>query len=94
MINELTNWDILEKVVAIGTDGSVNTKLAVRNTNVPRVPYTAHKLNLIVQRALLLSNSPVSEQNLSDAEALKKYFFLNVATLLHTLNEVKKETDC
>jgi len=45
---ELVDWNILYKVVAIVTDGASNIKLAVRLMNISHIPCTAHRLNLIV----------------------------------------------
>ncbi|XP_015376635.1 PREDICTED: zinc finger BED domain-containing protein 1-like [Diuraphis noxia] len=55
MSKELTEWNILNKVVAIVTDGAANIKLAVRLMDIPQVPCTAHRLNLIVQQSLDIS---------------------------------------
>ncbi|XP_008181981.1 zinc finger BED domain-containing protein 1-like [Acyrthosiphon pisum] len=55
MTEELMEWNILNKVVAIVTDGAVNIKLAVRLMDIPQIPCTAHKLNLIVQQSLEMS---------------------------------------
>lgn len=55
MTKDLMDWNILNKVVAIVTDGGANIKLAVRLMDIPQIPCTAHKLNLIVQESLQLS---------------------------------------
>jgi len=54
MNEELVEWNILNKVVAIVTDGASNIKLAVRIMDIPHIPCTAHRLNLIVQQSLEL----------------------------------------
>lgn len=56
MKKELTDWNILSKIVAIVTDGGANIKLAVRLLDIPQIPCTAHKLNLIVQQSLELTD--------------------------------------
>jgi len=45
---ELVDWKILNKVVAIVTDGGANIKLAVRILDIPHIPCTAHQLNFTV----------------------------------------------
>jgi len=69
MTKELSDWNILNKVVAIVTDGGANIKLAVRLMNIPQIPCTAHKLNLIVQQSLELSEE--DEQDTTDTGGLK-----------------------
>ncbi|CAI6375524.1 unnamed protein product [Macrosiphum euphorbiae] len=49
---ELVDWKILNKVFAIVTDGGANIKLTVRILDIPHIPCTAHRLNLIVQQSL------------------------------------------
>jgi len=56
MTNELYNWNIFHKVVAVVTDGGANIKAAVRLMNLSHLPCIAHKLNLVVQKALQLSD--------------------------------------
>lgn len=52
MTQELNDWNIFNKVIAIVTDGGANIKLAVRLMKILHVPCVAHKLNLIVQQGL------------------------------------------
>lgn len=68
--DELIEWNILCKVIAIVTDGGANIKLAVKLMNIPHVPCAAHKFNLIVQQALQISGDDTigTEQ---DANTLK-----------------------
>lgn len=62
MTKELQDWNILSKVIAIVTDGGANIKLAVRLMHIQHIPCTAHKLNLIVQQALQLSENGTTEE--------------------------------
>jgi len=55
MTKELMEWNILNKIVAIVMDGAENIKLAVRLMDIPQIPCTAHKLNLILQQSLEIS---------------------------------------
>jgi len=72
MTNELNNWNIFHKVVAVVTDGGANIKAAVRLMNLCHLPCIAHKLNLIVQQALQLSDDEgVGPENNSDEGDLK-----------------------
>ncbi|XP_050062434.1 E3 SUMO-protein ligase ZBED1-like [Aphis gossypii] len=72
MTNELNNWNIFHKVVAVVTDGGANTKAAVRLMNLSHLPCIAHKLNLVVQKALQLSDDEgVGPENNSDEGDLK-----------------------
>jgi len=48
MTEELSKWNIHEKVVAIVTDDGANIKSAVRLMNLPHLASIAHRLNLIV----------------------------------------------
>jgi len=69
MTEELMEWNILNKVVAIVTDGAANIKLAVRLMDIPQIPCTAHKLNLIVQQSLEMSE--VDEADIDETGGLK-----------------------
>lgn len=74
---ELNNWNIYEKVIAIITDGGANIKSAVRIMNLPHLPCIAHKLNLIVQQSLQLTeiineNVATLEHEDDDDDSLKK----------------------
>lgn len=55
MIKELKDWNIFSKVLAIITDGGANIKFAVRLMKIQHIPFTANKLNLIVQQSLHIS---------------------------------------
>jgi len=55
MTSELNSWGILDKITAIVTDSGANIKSAIRLMNIQHIPCTAHKLNLVVQQALYLS---------------------------------------
>lgn len=66
MTKELIDWSILNKVVAIVTDGGANIKSAVRLMNIPQIPCTAHKLNLVVQKSI-----EQSEEDEHDTGGLK-----------------------
>lgn len=73
MTNELNNWNIFHKVVAVVTDGGANIKAAIRLMNLSHLPCIAHKLNLVVQQALKLSDDEgVGPENNSDEGDLKK----------------------
>lgn len=50
--DELMNWNIYEKVIAVVTDGGANIKSAIRMMNLAHIPCTAHKLNLVVQQSI------------------------------------------
>lgn len=67
---ELKKWNIFDKVVAVVTDGVANIKAAVKLMKLSHVPCTAHKLNLVIQQSLLLSDyeetRPVTNSNESD----------------------------
>lgn len=68
-------WNIFEKVVAVVTDGGANIKSAVRHMGLSHLPCTAHKLNLIVQKALELSdNEEIGPDDNTDESDLKKIF--------------------
>jgi len=69
MTEELMEWNILNKVVAIVMDGAANIKLAVRLMDIPQIPCTAHKLNLIVQQSLEMSE--VDEADRDETGGLK-----------------------
>lgn len=72
MTNELNNWNIFHKVVAVVTDGGANIKAAVRLMNLSHLPCIAHKLNLVVQKALqLYDDEGVGSENNSDEGDLK-----------------------
>lgn len=74
MIKELEDWNIMSKVIAIVTDGGANIKLAVRLMKIQHIPCTAHKLNLIVQQSLQLSEDDRigEQQDLGLNQILKK----------------------
>lgn len=76
MTEELNKWNIYDKVVAVVTDGRANIKAAVRLMNLSHVPCTAHKLNLIVQQSILLSDNEDTrlntDTNESDLKNLRK----------------------
>ncbi|XP_060877420.1 E3 SUMO-protein ligase ZBED1-like [Metopolophium dirhodum] len=75
MTSELNSWGILDKVVAIVTDGGSNIKSAVRLMDIQHIPCTAHKLNLVVQQALYLGeeHSAGEEINeLHDSDKMKR----------------------
>ncbi|XP_025198007.1 zinc finger BED domain-containing protein 1-like [Melanaphis sacchari] len=55
MTSELNRWGILNKVTAIVSDSGANIKSAIRLMNIQHIPCTAHKLNLVVQKALYLN---------------------------------------
>jgi len=55
MTSELNSWGILNKVTAIVSDSGANIKSAIRLMNKQHIPCTAHKLNLVVQQALYLT---------------------------------------
>jgi len=75
MSEELNKWSIFEKVVAVVTDGGTNIKSAVRPMGLSHLPCTAHKLNLIVQKALKLSdNEEITPDDNTDERDLKKIF--------------------
>ncbi|XP_022165454.1 zinc finger BED domain-containing protein 1-like [Myzus persicae] len=75
MREELNKWNIFEKVVAVVTDGGANIKSAVRHMGLSHLPCTAHKLNLIVQKALELSdNEEIGPDDNTDESDLKKIF--------------------
>lgn len=72
MTNELHNWNIFNKVVAVVTDGGANIRAAVRLMNLSHLPCIAHKLNLVVQQALkLCDDEGVGPENDSDEGDLK-----------------------
>lgn len=73
MTEELHKWKIFDKVVAVVTDGGANINSAVRQMNLPHVPCTAHKLNLVVQQALQLSDNEDGLDDNTDECNLKKY---------------------
>ncbi|XP_050062310.1 E3 SUMO-protein ligase ZBED1-like [Aphis gossypii] len=70
MTNELNIWDIYPKVIAIVTDGGANIKAAVRLMGIQHMPCIAHKLNLVVQHALYLTDDAEAGDN-TYAEQLK-----------------------
>ncbi|XP_060879286.1 E3 SUMO-protein ligase ZBED1-like [Metopolophium dirhodum] len=72
MTKELMEWTILNKVVAIVTDGAANIKLAVRLMDIPQIPCTAHKLNLIVQQSLEISEEDDTDETGGLKNILKK----------------------
>ncbi|XP_022165682.1 zinc finger BED domain-containing protein 1-like [Myzus persicae] len=75
MTNELHNWNIFNKVVAVVTDGGANIRAAVRLMNLSHLPCIAHKLNLVVQQALkLCDDEGVGPENDSDEGDLKNSF--------------------
>lgn len=55
MTSELNSWGVLEKIIAVVTDSGANIKSAIRLMNIQHIPCTAHKLNLVVQKALYLT---------------------------------------
>lgn len=55
MTTELNSWGILDKITAIVTDSGANIKSAIMLMNIQHIPCTAHKLNLVVQQAMYLS---------------------------------------
>ncbi|KAL4125996.1 hypothetical protein QTP88_010228 [Uroleucon formosanum] len=70
-----SRWDIFEKVVAVVTDGRSNIKGAVRLMDLSHLPCTAHKLNLVVQNSLKLSdNQEIDPSDDTDKSDLKKLF--------------------
>lgn len=73
MTNELNRWGILNKVTAIVSDNRANIKSAIRLMNIQHIPCTAHKLNLIVQKALYLNedDSVGDESNELDSVKIK-----------------------
>ncbi|KAF0714432.1 Uncharacterized protein FWK35_00032648, partial [Aphis craccivora] len=73
MTNELNRWGILNKVTAIVSDNGANIKSAIRLMNIQHIPCTAHKLNLIVQKALYLNedDSVGDESNELDSVKIK-----------------------
>jgi len=74
MTNELSIWDIHSKVIAIVTDGGSNIKSAVRNLGIQHVPCTAHKLNLVVQQDLYLTDDNEAGDYQNDATKMKNIF--------------------
>jgi len=74
MTNEFSIWDIHSKVIAIVTDGGSNIKSAVRIMGIQHVPCTAHKLNLVVQQALYLTDDDGAGDNPNDAAKMKNIF--------------------
>jgi len=59
--------------VAVVTGGGANIKAAIRLMNLSHLPCIAHKLNLVVQQALKLSDDEgVGPENNSDEGDLKK----------------------
>ena len=68
-------YEIFEKVVAVVTDGGFNIKGAVRLMNLSHLPCIAHKLNLVVQNSLKLSdNQEIDPSDGIDESDLKKLF--------------------
>lgn len=76
MTEELNRWDIFEKVVAVVTDGGFNIKGAVRLMDLSHLPCIAHKLNLVVQNSLKLSDNQEIDPSSDDTDEsdLKKLF--------------------
>jgi len=75
MTDELKKWNILEKVVAVVTDGGSNIKAAVRLMDLLHLPCIAHKLNLVVKNALKLSDDEeINVNDNTDESDLKKIF--------------------
>lgn len=56
------------------TDGGSNIKSAVRNLGIQHVPCTAHKLNLVVQQALYLTDDNEAGDYQNDATKMKNIF--------------------
>jgi len=50
------NWNVQSKVCAIVTDSEANIKAAISLMNIEHIPYTAHKLNIIVKKSLKLDS--------------------------------------
>jgi len=73
MTNELSTWDIHSKVIAIVTDGGSNIKSAVRIMGIQHIPCTAHKLNLVFQQALYLTDEEEAGDITNDAAKLKTF---------------------
>jgi len=74
MTNELSIWDIHSRVIAIVTDGGSNIKSAVRNLGIQHVSFTAHKLNLVVQQALYLTDDNEVGDYQNNATKMKNIF--------------------
>lgn len=73
MTSELNRWGILNKVTAIVSDSGANIKSAIRLMNIQHIPCTAHKLNLVVQKALYFNedDSVGDESNELDSVKIK-----------------------
>jgi len=76
LLTEFNKWDIQSKIAAIVTDGGSNIKAAVRLMNLPHVPCTAHKLNLIVSQALMTDIDYDDQVSFEDNDADQIKFLL------------------
>lgn len=65
MTSELNSWGILDKIIAVVTDSGANIKSAIRLMDIQHIPCTAHKLNLVVQKALCLTEDDSVEEELN-----------------------------
>jgi len=69
LLTEFNNWGIQNKIAAIVLDGGSNIKAAVRLMDLPHIPCTAHKLNLIVSQALMTNLDYDEEVSFEDNDA-------------------------
>ncbi|CAI6371372.1 unnamed protein product [Macrosiphum euphorbiae] len=76
LLTEFNKWDIQSKIAGIVTDGGSNIKAAVRLMNLPHIPCTAHKLNLIVSQALMTNIDYDDQVSFEDNDADQIKFLL------------------
>jgi len=76
LLTEFNKRDIQSKIAAIVTDSGSNIKTTVRLMNLPHVPCTAHKLNLIVSQALMTSIDYDDQVSFEDNDADQIKFLL------------------